>query len=92
MGLFDFIRGELVDIIEWVDTSTDTVIWKFPDRDNEIKNGAQLTVRESQVAILLDQGRVAEQGTHAELLRRGRLYAGMWARQAREREEALAAE
>jgi len=60
MGLFDFIRGELIDIIEWVDTSTDAVIWKFPDRDNEIKNGAQLTVRESQLAILLDQGRVAD--------------------------------
>ncbi|MDO7848046.1 SPFH domain-containing protein [Hymenobacter sp. M29] len=60
MGLFDFIRNELIEIIDWVDNSTDTVIWKFPDHENNIKNGAQLTVRESQVAILLDQGRLAD--------------------------------
>ena len=60
MGLFDFIRNELIDIIDWVDNSTDTIIWKFPDNDNEIKNGAQLTVRESQVAIFMDQGRIAD--------------------------------
>lgn len=60
MGLFDFIHNELIEIIEWVDNSTDTVIWKFPDRENNLKNGAQLTVRESQVAVLLDQGRVAD--------------------------------
>ena len=50
------------------------------------------TVVAADKIVVLDQGRVAEQGTHAELLRRGGLYAGMWARQAREREEALAAE
>jgi len=60
MGLFDFIRNELIEIIDWVDNSTDTVIWKFPDNDNEVKNGAQLTVRESQVAVLMDQGRIAD--------------------------------
>ncbi|HEX8505996.1 MAG TPA: SPFH domain-containing protein [Hymenobacter sp.] len=60
MGLFDFIRNELIEIIDWVDNSTDTVIWKFPDSENNLKNGAQLTVRESQVAILMDQGRIAD--------------------------------
>lgn len=60
MGLFDFIRHELIELIEWVDSTTDTVSWKFPDHDHEIKNGAQLTVRESQVAVLLDQGRLAD--------------------------------
>ena len=50
------------------------------------------TVVAADKIVVLDQGRVAEQGTHAVLLRRGGLYAGMWARQAREREEALAAE
>jgi membrane protease subunit (stomatin/prohibitin family) len=60
MGLFDFIRNELIEVIDWVDNSPDTLIWKFPDNENNLKNGAQLTVRESQVAILLDEGRVAD--------------------------------
>lgn len=60
MGLFDFIRNELIEVIGWVDSSSDTLIWKFPDNENNLKNGAQLTVRESQVAILLDEGRVAD--------------------------------
>ena len=50
------------------------------------------TVIHADQIVVLDAGRVAERGTHAELLRRGGLYAAMWARQAREREEALAAE
>jgi ATP-binding cassette, subfamily B, heavy metal transporter len=50
------------------------------------------TVVDADQIVVLDAGRVAERGTHAELLRRGGLYAGMWARQARERDEALAAE
>ena len=54
MGLFDFIRNELIEIIDWVDYSTDTVIWKFPDSETSLKNGAQLTMRESQMAILMD--------------------------------------
>jgi ATP-binding cassette, subfamily B, heavy metal transporter len=50
------------------------------------------TVVDADQIVVLDAGRVAERGTHAELLRRGGQYAGMWARQARERDEALAAE
>ncbi len=50
MGLTDFFRGELIDIIEWTDDSRDTLSWRFPDEDKAIKNGAQLIVRESQVA------------------------------------------
>jgi excisionase family DNA binding protein len=46
----DFIKGELLDIIEWTDDSRDTLSWRFPDEDKAIKNGAQLIVRESQVA------------------------------------------
>lgn len=56
MGIFDFIRNELIEIIEWVDNSTDTLIWKFQDKGNNIKNGAKLTVRESQVAVLMNEG------------------------------------
>jgi excisionase family DNA binding protein len=49
MGLMDFIKGELIDIIEWTDDSRDTLSYRFPDEDKAIKNGAQLIVRESQV-------------------------------------------
>jgi excisionase family DNA binding protein len=48
MGLMDFIRGELIEIIEWTDDSRDTLSYRFPDQDKEIKKGAQLIVRESQ--------------------------------------------
>jgi excisionase family DNA binding protein len=46
----NFLRGELIDIIEWTDDSRDTLSWRFPDEDKAIKTGAQLIVRESQVA------------------------------------------
>jgi excisionase family DNA binding protein len=50
MAISDFFRGELIDIIEWTDDSRDTLSYRFPDDDKAIKNGAQLIVRESQVA------------------------------------------
>ena len=50
MGIMDFIKGELLEIIEWTDDSRDTLSCRFPDDDKAIKNGAQLIVRESQVA------------------------------------------
>jgi len=60
MGLFDKIKGELIDIIEWLDSSTDTMVYRFERKDNEIKNGAQLTVRESQVAVFINEGEIAD--------------------------------
>jgi excisionase family DNA binding protein len=48
MGLMDFIKGELLEVIEWTDDSRDTLSFRFPDDDKAIKNGAQLIVRESQ--------------------------------------------
>ncbi len=56
MGLFDFITNEFIEVIDWVDDTTDTIIWKFPDKGNKIMNGAQLTVRESQHAVLMNEG------------------------------------
>jgi excisionase family DNA binding protein len=50
MGILDFIKGELLEIIEWTEDSRDTLSWRFPDEDKAIKNGAQLIVRESQMA------------------------------------------
>lgn len=60
MGIMDFIRGELIEIIEWQDDSRDTLSWRFPDDDHEIKNGAQLIVRESQVAQFLYLGQFGD--------------------------------
>lgn len=56
----NFIKGELIDVIDWLDNSQDIIVHKFLRGDNEIKNGAQLTVRESQVAILVNEGKIAD--------------------------------
>lgn len=61
MGLFDFIRNELIEVIDWVDSSDDTLIWKFQDKENNIKNGAQLTVRATQCAVLMKEGEFGDQ-------------------------------
>ena len=60
MGLFDFIRGELIENIDWVEKNKETILWKYPDRDANIKYGASLTVRESQTALFLDEGTMAD--------------------------------
>lgn len=60
MGLFEKIRNEFVDIIEWQDSSNDTLIWRFPRYQNEIKMGAKLTVRESQAAVFMNEGKIAD--------------------------------
>lgn len=61
MGLFDKLKGEFVDIIEWTDSSNDTMVWRFPRYQNEIKMGAKLTVRESQVAVFVNEGQMADE-------------------------------
>lgn len=60
MGLLDKLRGELVDIIEWIDDSRHTLVWRFPRYHNQIKNGAKLIVRPGQVAIFVHQGKLAD--------------------------------
>ena len=60
MGLLDKLRGELVDIIEWIDDSRHTLVWRFPRYHNQIKNGAKLIVRPGQVAIFVHQGQLAD--------------------------------
>ncbi|MFM7159833.1 MAG: SPFH domain-containing protein [Planctomycetaceae bacterium] len=67
MGLFDKLRNEFVDIIEWVDDSKHTLVWRFPRYQNEIKNGAQLIVRPGQQAVFVYRGQIAdvfEPGSH----------------------------
>lgn len=60
MSIRDFVAGELIDIVEWLDDSRDTMVWRFSRPNNEIKNGAQLIVRPGQLALLVDQGRIAD--------------------------------
>lgn len=60
MGLFDKLKGEFIDIIEWTDDSRDTLVYRFERYDNEIKNGAKLTVREGQCAIFVNEGKLAD--------------------------------
>jgi len=67
MGLFDKLRNEFIDIVEWIDDSRDTLVWRFPRYNNEIKQGAQLIVRPSQVAIFVHRGQLADvftEGVH----------------------------
>ncbi len=68
MGLMDFIKSQLLEIIEWTDDSRDTLSYRFPDDDKEIKRGAQLIVRESQVVQFVYLGQFGDQfgpGKHA---------------------------
>jgi excisionase family DNA binding protein len=60
MDIFGFIKGELLEIIEFTDDSRDTLAWRFPDEDKAIKNGAQLIVRESQVAQFVYLGQYGD--------------------------------
>ncbi|NOX58241.1 MAG: SPFH domain-containing protein [Planctomycetes bacterium] len=60
MGFLDKLRGELVDIVEWIDNTRDTLVWRFPRYHNQIKNGAQLIVRPGQVAVFVHRGELAD--------------------------------
>ncbi|MEO5329809.1 MAG: SPFH domain-containing protein [Magnetococcus sp. THC-1_WYH] len=60
MGFFAKLAGEFIDIIEWIDDSTDTLVYRFERYDNEIKYGAQLVVREGQHALFVNEGKLAD--------------------------------
>jgi len=60
MGLMDFIKGQLIEVIEWTDSSSDTIVYRFPVANKEIKMGAMLTVRESQAAVFVNEGVLAD--------------------------------
>lgn len=65
--IMDFIRNELIEIIEWLDDTNYTLVWRFPDEDHEIKNGAKLVCRQGQAAVLVNEGVMADvfgPGTH----------------------------
>jgi excisionase family DNA binding protein len=60
MGLMDYLKTQFLEIIQWQDDSRDTISWRFPDEDKEIKRGAQLIVRESQVAQFIYLGQFGD--------------------------------
>src|SRR5881398_3047990 len=60
MGIFDAIRSQFIEVIEWLDDSGNTLVYRFPVKGQEIKNGARLTVRESQAAVFVHQGQIAD--------------------------------
>ncbi|MGE4241584.1 SPFH domain-containing protein [Ramlibacter sp.] len=60
MALMDFIKKQFIDIIQWTEADNDTLAWRFPMRDMEIQYGASLTVRESQMAVFVNEGKIAD--------------------------------
>jgi len=60
MSLINYLKTQFLEIIEWQDDSRDTISFRYPDLDKEIKNGAQLIVRESQVAQFVYLGQFGD--------------------------------
>lgn len=58
MGLFSKLFSEFIDVIEWTDDSSDTMVYRFERYGNEIKYGAKCIVRESQIAVFVNEGEV----------------------------------
>lgn len=60
MSFIDKLRGQAIDIVEFLDDSRDTIVWRFPRQGNEIKNQAKLVVREGQIAVFENEGQIAD--------------------------------
>ena len=60
MSLMSFIKKQFIDILQWTEEGDGTLAWRFPMADMEIQMGASLTVRESQVAVFVNEGKVAD--------------------------------
>ena len=61
MALMDFIKKQFIDVIQWTESEDGVLAWRFPMADMEIQYGASLTVRESQLALFINEGKVADQ-------------------------------
>ena len=67
MGFMDFIKKQFVDVIEWTESTDGVLAWRYPFQDREIQNGATLVVRDSQMALFVNEGQIADvfgPGTH----------------------------
>ncbi|MEY4561037.1 MAG: hypothetical protein RLZZ618_314 [Pseudomonadota bacterium] len=60
MGLMDFIKKQFIDVLEWTESGDGVLAWRYPMADNEIQYGASLTVRDSQMAVFVNEGKVAD--------------------------------
>lgn len=60
MALMDFIKKQFIDVIQWTEDSDGTLAWRFPMAGMEIQNGGTLVVRESQMAVFVNEGKVAD--------------------------------
>lgn len=60
MGIWNKLRGELIDIVQWIDDTNDTMVYRFERYNNQIKYGARLTVREGQTAVFVNEGKIAD--------------------------------
>ena len=76
MGVINKLRGELLDVIEWVDDSRHTLVWRFPRYHNQIKYGAQLIVRPGQQAVFVTDGRIADARQTVNVIDAGRAGTG----------------
>ncbi len=68
MGISSFIKKQFIDVLQWTEASDEVLAWRFPTADFEIQQGARLIVRETQMGLFVDQGKVADlfgPGTHA---------------------------
>ncbi|MBY0307342.1 MAG: SPFH domain-containing protein [Phycisphaerales bacterium] len=60
MAFKDWLKGELIDIVQWIDDTSNTMVYRFDRRNNEIKGGAKLVVREGQAAVFVNEGKLAD--------------------------------
>lgn len=60
MGIFDLVKKQFIDVIDWTESEDGVLAYRFPMMDREIQNGGQLTVRETQVAIFVNEGEIAD--------------------------------
>jgi len=68
MGIASFVKKQFIDVLQWTEDGDEVLAWRFPTADLEIQQGARLIVRDTQMALFVDQGKVGDlfgPGTHA---------------------------
>lgn len=60
MGIINFLKKQFIDVIEWNENGDEVLAYRYPMQDHEIQNGGQLTVREGQAALFVNEGQVAD--------------------------------